>query len=81
MSSYSDHPKVDDPLSFLENGDLFQTLGRITSLQELSIGWGLSGFFLKTLKPVLRSLKSLTVGIGGSLSSQAWCCCLRFVLH
>lgn len=72
MSSYSDQPEEDDPLSFLGNGDLFQALGRIASLQELSIGWGLSGFFLETLKPALRSLKSLTVGLGGSLSSQAW---------
>ena len=71
MSSYSDHPEVDGPLSFLGNGDLFQALGRVTGLQELSIGWGLSGFFLDTLEPALRSLKSLTVGTGGSLSSQA----------
>jgi hypothetical protein len=72
LSGYSDWPEVHDPLSFLGNGDLFQALGRITSLQELSIGWGLFGFFLETLKPALRSLKSLTVGLGGSLSSQAW---------
>lgn len=72
LSSYSDWPEVDDPQSFLGNGGLFQALSGITSLQELSIGWGLSGFFLETLRPALRSLKSLTVGLGGSLSSQAW---------
>ncbi|KAK2655154.1 hypothetical protein Ddye_008206 [Dipteronia dyeriana] len=51
--------------------ELFTDLGRTCKLEEIALGWGFSYFALEALKPAFMSLKSITVGLGGSLGENA----------
>ncbi|TXG58310.1 hypothetical protein EZV62_016139 [Acer yangbiense] len=51
--------------------ELFTDLGRTCKLEEFALGWGFSYFALEALKPAFMSLKSITVGLGGSLGENA----------
>ncbi|KAL5743171.1 hypothetical protein ACOSP7_029903 [Xanthoceras sorbifolium] len=50
--------------------ELFTDLGRTCKLEEIALGWGFSYFALEALKPGFTSLKSITVGLGGSLGES-----------
>ena len=39
-------------------------------LRDLAVGWGFSDLTLKAWKPLLYSLQSLTIGVGGILSES-----------
>ncbi|XP_057549552.1 BTB/POZ domain-containing protein FBL11 [Amaranthus tricolor] len=45
-------------------------LGQECKLEKLSLGWGISFLSLYNLVPTLRSLKSINVGLGGSLGPE-----------
>ncbi|KAL0333453.1 UNVERIFIED_CONTAM: BTB/POZ domain-containing protein FBL11 [Sesamum angustifolium] len=47
--------------------DLYSELGKSCKLEEFEVGWGFSFFSLATLKPAITTLRSLVVGLGGSL--------------
>ncbi|KAK4834351.1 hypothetical protein QYF36_021203 [Acer negundo] len=51
--------------------ELFTDLGKTCKLEEIALGWGFSYFALEALKPAFMSLKSITVGLGGSLGENA----------
>ncbi|XP_050243495.1 BTB/POZ domain-containing protein FBL11 isoform X34 [Quercus robur] len=50
--------------------DLYLELGNC-KLEEISLGWGFSYLSLEALQPAIMSLRSITVGLGGSLSEDA----------
>lgn len=47
--------------------ELYYELGRSCKLEEIELGWGFSFFSLGALKPAARTLRTLLVGLGGSL--------------
>nr|XP_027071455.1 BTB/POZ domain-containing protein FBL11-like isoform X3 [Coffea arabica] len=47
--------------------ELHSELGKSCQLEEIAVGWGFSFFSLESLKPAIRSLRTLVVGLGGSL--------------
>ncbi|XP_020549701.1 BTB/POZ domain-containing protein FBL11 isoform X1 [Sesamum indicum] len=47
--------------------DLYSELGKSCKLEEFEVGWGFSYFSLAALKPAIITLRSLVVGLGGSL--------------
>lgn len=47
--------------------ELFSDLGRTCKLEQIALGWGLSCFAVEALKTAFFPLKSITVGLGGSL--------------
>ncbi|KAL0426519.1 UNVERIFIED_CONTAM: BTB/POZ domain-containing protein FBL11 [Sesamum latifolium] len=47
--------------------DLYSELGKSCKLEEFLVGWGFSFFSLAALKPAITTLRSLVVGLGGSL--------------
>ncbi|KAF5750489.1 BTB/POZ domain-containing protein FBL11 [Tripterygium wilfordii] len=49
-------------------------LGNACRLEEVAFGWGFSGFSLVILEPALMSLRSITVGLGGSLGEDVLRC-------
>ncbi|XP_031253522.1 BTB/POZ domain-containing protein FBL11 isoform X3 [Pistacia vera] len=51
--------------------DLFFELGRTCKLEGIALGWGFSNFSLEALKPAIISLKSIAVGLGGTLGEDA----------
>lgn len=51
-------------------GELFSVLGKNCKLEGLAIGWGYSFSSLYVMAPAMRSLKSINVGLGGSLSPE-----------
>lgn len=51
--------------------ELFIELGRTCKLEGIALGWGFSSFSLEALKPAIISLKSITVGLGGTLGEDA----------
>ncbi|KAK6152320.1 hypothetical protein DH2020_014955 [Rehmannia glutinosa] len=46
---------------------LYSALGNLRKLEEIELGWGFSFFSLEALKPAIRTLRTLVVGLGGSL--------------
>ncbi|GMH26341.1 hypothetical protein Nepgr_028184 [Nepenthes gracilis] len=50
--------------------ELFIELRKTFKLEELTVGWGFSFFSLDALGPAIISLKSLTVGLGGTLGPE-----------
>ncbi|KAL5570633.1 hypothetical protein UlMin_027208 [Ulmus minor] len=42
-------------------------LGKICSLEEISLGWGFSHFSMEVLTPAITSLREITVGLGASV--------------
>lgn len=50
--------------------EIYSELGKSTKLEELSLGWGFSFSFIITLGAAAGTLKSLTVGLGGSLGQN-----------
>lgn len=66
----SQQNKVDDLLSLQLLEELSIELGKTCNLEQFATGWGFSFFSLDTLAPAIRSLKSLTVGLGGSLGEE-----------
>ncbi|KAJ4705164.1 BTB/POZ domain-containing protein FBL11 [Melia azedarach] len=51
--------------------EIFVELGRTCKLEEIALGWGFSHLSLETLKPAITSLRTITVGLGGSLSEDS----------
>ncbi|PIN16821.1 hypothetical protein CDL12_10523 [Handroanthus impetiginosus] len=47
--------------------ELYSELGKSCKLEEIELGWGFSFFSLGALKPAIKTLRSLVVGLGGSL--------------
>ncbi|KAL0344768.1 UNVERIFIED_CONTAM: BTB/POZ domain-containing protein FBL11 [Sesamum radiatum] len=47
--------------------DFYSELGKSCKLEEFEVGWGFSFFSLAALKPAITTLRSLVVGLGGSL--------------
>lgn len=47
--------------------EFFVELGKSCKLEELELGWGFSYFSLRALKPAINILRTLVVGLGGSL--------------
>ncbi|CAA0829674.1 ubiquitin-protein ligases, partial [Striga hermonthica] len=47
---------------------LYSVLGNLCKLEEIELGWGFSFFSLAALKPATKTLRSLCVGLGGSLA-------------
>ncbi|KAL8505061.1 hypothetical protein ACS0TY_016319 [Phlomoides rotata] len=47
--------------------ELYLKLGKSCKLQEIELGWGFSFISLGALKPAIRTLRTLVVGLGGSL--------------
>ncbi|KAK4792848.1 hypothetical protein SAY86_023283 [Trapa natans] len=45
--------------------------GNSCQLEEISLGWGFSSLALQSLRPAVAVLKTLTVGLGGSLGEDA----------
>lgn len=51
--------------------DLYLELGNC-KLEEITLGWGFSSYLsLEALQPAIMSLRSITVGLGGSLGEDA----------
>ncbi|KAA8516693.1 hypothetical protein F0562_016801 [Nyssa sinensis] len=55
------------PSSSYSCTELFFELGKTCKLEEIALGWGLSGFSMEVLKPAIAMLRAMTVGLGGSL--------------
>lgn len=51
--------------------ELFIELGRTCKLEGVALGWGFSNISLEVLKPAITLLKSMTVGLGGTLGEDA----------
>ncbi|GER33719.1 ubiquitin-protein ligases [Striga asiatica] len=51
-----------------EEQKLYSVLGNLCKLEEIELGWGFSFFSLEALKPAIKTLRSLCVGLGGSLA-------------
>lgn len=49
------------------SAELHCELGKSCQLEEIAVGWGFSLFSLEALKPAIGSLRTLVVGLGGSL--------------
>lgn len=47
--------------------ELYAVLGKSCKLEELELGWGFSYFSLGALKQGIKRLRTLVVGLGGSL--------------
>ncbi|KAH6837789.1 hypothetical protein C2S53_007609 [Perilla frutescens var. hirtella] len=47
--------------------EFYVELGKSCKLEELELGWGFSYFSLRALKPSICTLRTLVVGLGGSL--------------
>ncbi|KAL9150131.1 hypothetical protein ABFS82_12G149400 [Erythranthe guttata] len=47
--------------------EIYSELGKSCKLEEIELGWGFSFFSLEALKPAMRTLRTLLVGLGGSL--------------
>ncbi|EYU38623.1 hypothetical protein MIMGU_mgv1a0009752mg, partial [Erythranthe guttata] len=47
--------------------EIYYELGKSCKLEEIELGWGFSFFSLEALKPAMRTLRTLLVGLGGSL--------------
>lgn len=51
--------------------NLFTELGMACKLEDLALGWGFCHLSFRALKPAIMSLRSITVGLGGSLGEDA----------
>ncbi|OIW05110.1 hypothetical protein TanjilG_02583 [Lupinus angustifolius] len=51
--------------------ELHAELEKECTLEEVEVGWGFSTFFLSALEPALMSLKTISVGLGGTLGEYA----------
>nr|XP_043614055.1 BTB/POZ domain-containing protein FBL11 [Erigeron canadensis] len=49
---------------------IYMELGKSCKLDEFSVGWGFSYLSLETLKPAISLLKTIEVGLGGSLGQD-----------
>ncbi|XP_041024898.1 BTB/POZ domain-containing protein FBL11 isoform X4 [Juglans microcarpa x Juglans regia] len=50
--------------------ELYLELGKKCKLEEVALGWGFSCFSVEALQPAIKSLRSITVGLGGSLGED-----------
>ncbi|XP_073155674.1 BTB/POZ domain-containing protein FBL11 isoform X2 [Henckelia pumila] len=50
--------------------ELFSDLGKSCQLEEIELGWGFSFLSLETLKPAIRALRTITIGLGASLGLE-----------
>lgn len=50
---------------------LHAELGKMCRLEEIEFGWGFSSFSLSALEPLLMSLKTINIGLGGTLGEDA----------
>ncbi|KZV26458.1 hypothetical protein F511_35675 [Dorcoceras hygrometricum] len=57
-------------MSSFTSNELFSNLGKSCQLEEIELGWGFSFLFLGALKPAIRTLRSLTIGLGASLGLE-----------
>ncbi|KAB1221289.1 BTB/POZ domain-containing protein FBL11 [Morella rubra] len=51
--------------------DLYLELGKKCKLEEIAVGWGFSCFSVEALQHAMMPLRSITVGLGGSLGEDA----------
>ncbi|KAK9290248.1 hypothetical protein L1049_008415 [Liquidambar formosana] len=51
--------------------ELYFELGKTCKLEEIALGWGFTCFSLEALKPAIMSLRTISVGLGGSLGEDA----------
>ncbi|KAK4478720.1 hypothetical protein RD792_014218 [Penstemon davidsonii] len=47
--------------------ELYSQLGKSCKLEEIEFGWGFSLLSLEALKPAIRTLRTIQIGVGGSL--------------
>ncbi|KAL3825794.1 hypothetical protein ACJIZ3_021823 [Penstemon smallii] len=47
--------------------ELYSQLGKSCKLEEIEFGWGFSFLSLEALKPAIRTLRTIHIGVGGSL--------------
>ncbi|KAI3790859.1 hypothetical protein L2E82_04245 [Cichorium intybus] len=59
-----------DKLLHHETKNIFFEIGRSCKLDEISVGWGFTYLPLDPLKAALSSLKTIEVGLGGSLGQN-----------
>lgn len=50
--------------------ELYLELGKKCKLEEVALGWGFSCFSAEALQPAIKSLRSINVGLGGSLGED-----------
>lgn len=48
----------------------YSELGKSCKLDEIQLGWGFSSLYMEALKPAFRTLRTLVVGLGGSLGQD-----------
>ncbi|KAK6944004.1 hypothetical protein RJ641_025106 [Dillenia turbinata] len=53
------------------NGELYSALRETFSIEKISLGWGFTPFSLEALKPAITSMRTISVGLGGSLGQDA----------
>ncbi|KAF6166049.1 hypothetical protein GIB67_012946 [Kingdonia uniflora] len=54
-----------------KGGKLFFDIGRTCILEDAAFGWGFSSFSLEDMEPAIKSLRSITLSLGASLSQYA----------
>ncbi|XP_075510046.1 BTB/POZ domain-containing protein FBL11 isoform X1 [Primulina tabacum] len=57
-------------LSSFSPKELFSDLGKSCQLEEIELGWGFSFLSFGALKPAIRTLRTLTIGLGASLGLE-----------
>ncbi|KAL2509220.1 ubiquitin-protein ligase [Forsythia ovata] len=50
--------------------ELYSELGESCKLEEIQLGWGFSFLYMEALKPAFRTLRTVVVGLGGSLGQE-----------
>lgn len=50
--------------------ELYYELGKSCQLEEIAVGWGFSFFSLEVLRPAIRMLKTIIIGLGGSFGED-----------
>ncbi|CAI9762133.1 unnamed protein product [Fraxinus pennsylvanica] len=48
----------------------YSELGKSCKLEEIQLGWGFSFLYMEALKPAFRTLRTIAVGLGGSLGQD-----------
>lgn len=50
--------------------ELYYELGKSCQLEEIAVGWGFSFFSLEALRPAIRMLRTIIIGLGGSMGED-----------
>ncbi|XP_031129352.1 BTB/POZ domain-containing protein FBL11 isoform X1 [Ipomoea triloba] len=50
--------------------ELYYELGKSCQLEEIAVGWGFSFFSLEVLRPAIRMLRTIIIGLGGSFGED-----------